>query len=126
MLGQHLLQFLQVIAAELLAGHARRRAVGVGGGHAERLEQQRPKRGVKLLDPADAHAAQRVAVIRLAEGDVAGLRRKRGQNCFFRRLRLGFGKGVRSLLCEAPGGPFRQKAPDPFSEPLDASIAGPF
>src|SRR5437870_5341947 len=25
------------------------------------------------------------------------------------------GKGVRTLLCEAPSGPFRQKVPDPFS-----------
>ena len=24
------------------------------------------------------------------------------------------GKGVRNLLCEAPGGPFRQEVPDPF------------
>jgi len=30
---------------------------------------------------------------------------------------LGFGKGVRSLLPERPGGCFAQKAPDPFSKP---------
>ncbi len=28
------------------------------------------------------------------------------------------GKGVRSHLCEAPAGPFRQMTPDPFSAPL--------
>ena len=31
---------------------------------------------------------------------------------------LGLGKGVRNLLCEAPEGPFRQKVPDTFSEPI--------
>jgi serine/threonine protein kinase len=30
------------------------------------------------------------------------------------------GKGVRSILCEAPSGPFRQNAPDPFSGPFPA------
>jgi protein ImuB len=29
-------------------------------------------------------------------------------------------KGVRNLLCEAPAGPFRQKVPDPFSQPQAA------
>jgi len=31
------------------------------------------------------------------------------------RERSGAGKGVRTQLCEAPGGPFRQLGPDPFS-----------
>jgi hypothetical protein len=31
-------------------------------------------------------------------------------------------KGVRHLLCEAPFGPFRQKVPDPFLNPRQASI----
>ncbi len=30
---------------------------------------------------------------------------------------LGSGKGVRSQLCEAPEGPFRQLTPDPFTRP---------
>jgi error-prone DNA polymerase len=32
------------------------------------------------------------------------------------------GKGVRNLLCEAPGGPFRQKVPDPFSKLTIANV----
>ena len=35
---------------------------------------------------------------------------------FFPSLGLRFGKGVGSLFCEAPCGPFRKKTPDPFSE----------
>ena len=34
------------------------------------------------------------------------------------------GKGDRHLLCEAPGGPFRQKAPVPFSTENDMTDAG--
>jgi hypothetical protein len=34
---------------------------------------------------------------------------------------LGSGKGVRSQLCEAPKGPFRQLTPDPFSRPTPKS-----
>ena len=86
MLGQHLLQFVQMILAEVLAGDARRRAIAVRGGHAERLEQQRAEHGVEPLDPADAHAAQRVAVIGLAEGQIAGL--------FGPFASLGFGRGA--------------------------------
>jgi len=46
------------------------------------------------------------------------------ENCGAARLRFQplpgqqtDGKGVRSLLCSAPVGPFRQKTPDPFSHP---------
>ena len=34
------------------------------------------------------------------------------------------GKGVGSLLCEAPSGPFRQKTPDPFSSPSSSPLLG--
>ena len=80
------LQFLQVISAQVFARHARRRAVAIGGGHAERLEQQRAEHGMEPLDPAHAHAAQRIAVIGVAEGQIAGLLRR----------------SPHSSLCEAP------------------------
>ena len=73
MFGQHLVQLRQMILAKLFAGDAGRRAVRVGRRNAKRLEQQRSKRGVELLDPADAHAAECIAVIRFAERHVAGL-----------------------------------------------------
>ena len=42
------------------------------------------------------------------------------------RPQLAAGKRGQAPLCEAPGGPFRQKVPDPFSAPLGAycPIAG--
>ena len=61
----------------LLACHAGGQAIRVGRRHAEHVEQQRPEHGVELLDPADAHAAQRVAVIGLAQGQVGRLLRPR-------------------------------------------------
>jgi DNA-directed DNA polymerase III PolC len=38
------------------------------------------------------------------------------------RYGKGYGKGVRSLFCEAPFGPFREKAPDPFSPEVRARL----
>ena len=73
--GQDPLQLAEIIVQRGGAGHAGRRAVRIGGRHAERLEQQRLEHGVEPLDPAHAHAPQRVAVIGVAEGDVPGLLR---------------------------------------------------
>ncbi len=75
--AEHTLQFFQVIGGQFFGWHAGGRAIGVGHGQTERLEQQRPEHGVKPLHPADAHAPQRIAVVGVAEGQVAGLFRPR-------------------------------------------------
>ena len=62
---------------EPLGRHAGRSAVGIRRRDAERFEQQRPEHGVEPLDAAHADAAQRVAVVGLAQGQVAGLFRPR-------------------------------------------------
>ncbi len=75
--AEHPLQLFQVIGGQVFRRDAGRRAIAVGHGQAERLEQQRPEHGVKPLDAADAHAPQGVAVVGVAQGEVAGLFRPR-------------------------------------------------
>ena len=64
-----------MVLAKALATNARRRAVAIGSGHSQRLEQQRAEHRVELLDSANAHGADRVAMISVAECEVAGFLR---------------------------------------------------
>ena len=76
-LGENRLEAAHGVAENLPFGNTRRRPVGIGCGQAIRGEQERLEHRVEAGDAADADAADRVAVVGLAEGEVAGLLRPR-------------------------------------------------